>query len=412
MYLVWQIVLLFILLILSAFFSGVEVALVSITNIQLHKMKQKDKKRANYVQRLKSNPQRMIITILIGNNLVNISATALATVMATNLFGSKGVGIAVGIMTFLVLVFGEIAPKSYASYHSEATALKVAKPLLILSKILKPLIIMFEWINNLTLKFFGTSYKKKSLITEEELKIAFELGEEEKVLEKDEKELLKNVLEFNDITAKEVMTERHNVFALDANMTVEKSIPIVARSSFSRIPLFLGSLDNIVGIIHTKDVLEAITDDEELFKLRDIGVKPFFVNEEILIDDLFKMFQERHTHMAIVVGKNGNMVGVVTVEDLLEELVGEIIDESDVNPHRIMRIEKNTILVDGETSPKYVNSFFNVNLPVDHETMNHLILTEYKGMPPRGHEVVVGNVSLFIEEVGEEHIERILVRKK
>jgi len=410
--LVWQIILLIILLFFSAFFSGVEVALVSLDQIKLRSLLKKKRKGSKAVSKLKKNPQRMIITILIGNNVVNISASVLATIIATDLFGSSGAGIAVGVMTFLVLVFGEITPKSYAATHAEKISLLVARPLLLLQRVLYPFVVAFEWMTNKAIKVFGEEEKKNALLTEEELKIAIELGAEENAIEQNEKKLLKNVLEFNDITAKEVMTERQNMSCLDANMKVKDAIPIIAESPFSRTPLFLGSLDNIVGVIHTKDVLEAINEKEEEFALRDIAVKPFFVHEKVIIDDLFKMFQERHTHIAIVIGDNGKTVGMVTIEDLLEELVGEIIDESDVTPNKIMRIDRSTILVDGETPPIYVNSFFQTNIDEKYETISNFLVDKYKQMPPRGHEIKIGNHLYLIEEVTENHIERILIKKR
>ncbi|NQU98608.1 HlyC/CorC family transporter [Candidatus Woesearchaeota archaeon] len=407
----WQIISLIVLLFLSGLFSGSEVALVSLSKIQLRTLLKQKRKGSKAVEKLKDNPQRMIITILIGNNLVNIGASVLATLVATDLFGSSGAGIAIGAMTFLVLVFGEITPKSYAATHADKVSLIMGEPLWILSRILYPLVKLFEWITHSTLVLFGVSKKVAETMTEDDLKTAIDIGAEEKSIEQDEKELLKKVFEFNDITAKEVMTRRHNMFCLDANMKVKDAIEAIADSPFSRTPLFLGSLDNIVGVVHTKDVLEAITDDEEDLPLREIGVKPFFIHEKTIIDDLFKMFQERHTHIALVVGEDGKTVGLVTIEDLLEELVGEIIDESDVTPNKIMRVDKNIILVDGETSPKYVNSFFQTDLDTKHDTVSDLLIDEFKKVPPRGQEIKINNHIYFIEEVGEEHIERIKVRK-
>ncbi|MFH1590023.1 MAG: hemolysin family protein [archaeon] len=407
---VWQIILLIFLLILSGLFSGAEVALVSLGQIRLRSLLKKKRKGALAVKKLKNNPQRMIITILIGNNVANIGASVLATLITTDLFGSNGAGIAVGVMTFLVLVFGEITPKSYAAAHAENVSFMVAKPIWILGKILLPVIVVFEWITNTSLKMFGQP-KKRKLLTEDDIKIAIDIGVEEKSIEKDEREMMNNVLDFNDISAHEVMTKKKDMFCLDANMKVKDSFSAIAKSPYSRIPLFKGSLDKIVGVIHLKDLIEAVNEKEGELPLMDIAVRPLFVDENILLDDLFKLFQERHTHIAIVRDDNKKIVGLVTIENLLEELVGEIIDESDVNPHRIMRINKNTILVDGETSPKYVNSFFQTNIDENYKTMHDFLVDQFKGMPKRRQEIKVRNHSYLIEEVGEDHIERILIRK-
>ncbi|MBU0666881.1 MAG: CNNM domain-containing protein [Nanoarchaeota archaeon] len=409
--LIWQIITLIMLLILSGFFSGVEIALVSVSKLKVrHFLKQK-KKGAEALSKLKNKPRRMIITILIGNNVVNISASVLATIIATDLFGSKGIGIAVGVMTLLILIFGEIIPKAYASTYFESVSLKVSKPLLIFQKILFPIVIVLEWLTNKTLRLFGKTSGKKFVLTEEELKTAFDITAEQNVIEKQEKKLLTNVLKFNDITAKEVMTRRKKVFALNANMTVKEVLAFVAQCPYSRIPLYLGSLDKIIAVIHFKDILEAIHNKDYDARLRDIGVKPLFINENVIIDDLFKIFQERHTHMAVVINKKKRITGIVTIEDLIEEIVGEIIDEFDVTPSKLMRIDKNTILVDGETPPNYINSFFQMSIPEKFATLSDYLIHKYKQLPPRGKELKIGKHLFFIEEIGEEFIERVRIKK-
>lgn len=410
--LVWEITLLIIFLLMSGISSGSEVALVSLTDIEIRDLIKRKKKGSKALEKLTRNPDRMIITILIINNIAIIAASGLATVVATDIFGASGAGIAVGVMTLLVLIFGEITPKTYAAAHSEGIALFMAPIILMIERIFFPIITIFEWNTGFALKIFGVKKRKKVLMTEERLKTAIEIGAEEKAIEHEEKHLLKKVLEFNDIAAKEVMTVRASMFCLDANMKVKDAVPIMVESTFSRVPLFLGSLDKIVGIVHIKEILEAIHEKEQNLPLRDIAIKPFFVNEETMIDDLFKLFQERHSHMAIVVGQRGKTVGLVTIEDLLEEIVGEIIDESDVTPNTIMRIDKKTILVDGETSPKYINSFFNTNLPEEDETINDYLLRMHPNNNHRGAEIKIKNHTYLIEEVGDNHIERVLIRKK
>lgn len=407
-----QILLLAVLLVFSGFFSGVEVALVSLNDLKIRNLLKQKRKGAEDVRKLKKKPQRMIITILIGNNIVNISASVLASIIATELFGSSGAGIAIGVMTFLVLVFGEIMPKAYASLHAENISLKVARPLLILQKALYPFVLFFERITKSGLKLFGGEPESKALITEEELKTAFEVGAEEQVIEEGEKELLHNVLQFNDITAKEVMTVKSKVFSLNASMKVEKAIPLVAKSPFSRIPLFESSKEDIVGVIHTKDVVEAVYENEHDFELKEIAVKPYTVKEDIIIDKLFKLFQKNHLHIAIVIDEDDDFIGIVTLEDLLEEIVGEIIDESDVTPERIMRIDKNTVLVDGETEPSYVNSFFNVKIPLKYEDVSSYLLDKLGKKPKRGKKIKIDGKTFIVEELGEDHIERVVIKKE
>ncbi|MBU2443638.1 MAG: hemolysin family protein, partial [Nanoarchaeota archaeon] len=282
----WTIFLLIILLLLSAFFSGVEVALVSVSRLKLRTLIKQKKSGAIALEELKKDPRKMIITILIGNNIVNISASVLASVVAISLFGSTGAGIAIGVMTFLVLVIGEITPKAYATTHYENIALNVAKPILILSKILSPIVIFLEWIAHMLLKTFGGHKKKKLRLTEEELKMAFDMGFEDKTIDKDEKKLLKNVLKFDDIAAKEVMTPNKEMFCLNGDMKVKEAVPLVAGSLYSRIPLYEKSINKIIGVVNIKDIFEAVNDKDHDLKLREIGVNPLFIQSNLMLDDI------------------------------------------------------------------------------------------------------------------------------
>lgn len=409
---IWQIIALVVLLSLSGFFSGIEVALVSIRKVKLRHFLKTNRRGARALKKLKENPRRMIITILIGNNIVNVSASVLASVMATEIFGSKGAGIAIGVMTFLILIFGEITPKSYASIYFSTISLMVARPLLIFQKIIYPLILFFEWLPRILLKFTNKEPDESKSVTEKELKTAFEVGVEERSIRKSEKELLKNVLEFDDIPAKEVMTEDNNMFTIDADTLIKDSLEYFEDCPYSRVPIFRESRNNIVGIVHVKEILEAIIEEEENLKLIDIAYKPFFVEEDIIIADLFKEFQKRHIHMAIVRNKNNDIKGVVTIEDLLEEIVGEIIDESDVTPNQIKRINKNTILVDGESKINYVNSFFNINIPLKYANISEYLTERKEGEFKRGEQIKVGNIKFTVEEMGEDKIERVVIEKE
>lgn len=410
--LVWNFILLIILLFLSAFFSGVEVALISISSVKLRTLLKEKKKGSKSLAKLKSNENRMIITILVGNNIANISASALATIIATDLFSSYGLGIAIGVMTFLVLVFGEITPKTFANIHAEKIALRVSKPILVVMKIIFPVIVVFEWITTTVLKMLGKS-KKTSFFSEEYLKTAIDIVAEQRFIEHGEKRLLKKVLELNDITAKEVMTPKRNWFVIDANMKIKDAIPIISTCPFSRIPLVEGkNKDKVIGIIHLKDVLEAITENELELQVKEISVKPSFVPDTLEIDEIFKLFQEKHRHIAFVRNKHKRIIGLITFEDLLEELVGEIIDESDVSPNKMMRLAKNKILVDGETNPFMLKSFFNIYIPKKFEDLSDFLIRHNKGLPRRGQRIRIRNVTYTIEEVGVDFIERVVITKR
>jgi len=409
--LIWETTALVMLLLLSGFFSGVEVALISVSKIELRTWVRQRKKGAKALRELKARPKSMIITILIGNNIVNITASALATIIATRLFGNSGAGIAIGVMTFLVLLFGEITPKAFATTHYEQISLIIARPILYLRNILWPLVRLFFHISNWMLKIFGGHTHKEQGLTEQQLKMVFDMGAEENIIDEDERTILKNVLRFDDVSAREVMTPKALMLNLDGNKTVKDSISAIATSSFSRFPLYDQKYDNIIGIIHIKDVLESIDRHEEDSKLREIAVKPLFIDSRMKLNDIFKIFQESHTHLAIVATKKKRVLGLITNEDLLEEIVGEIIDESDVNPNRIMRLDKHKILADGDTSPQYLKNFFQLNIPLKFETLSEYLLNRTKKVTEREEILKIGNIVYKIEEIGEGHIERVIIEK-
>jgi putative hemolysin len=408
-----QIVLLIILLILSGVFSGIETAFFSLSNLKVRSLlKLKKKGSIATVYKLKQNPRRLIITILIGNNIVNIGAAALATVIAIDLFGSSGAGIATGIMTLLILLFGEITPKSIASVYSEKISLIVAKPILLFMYLIFPVVLLFESITKVMHRIFNIE-NKDPIITEEEFKTLVEIGAEEKVLKRKSKELIEGVLDFEDITAKEVMTPRTKMLALDQKIPLNKALKEIAESPFSRVPIYKKNVDNIVGVVHIKDILRYVQRKKTKFPLRTVSRKPYFVPEGTIISNLFKEFQEKNIHMAIVVDEFGGVSGVVTLEDLIEEIVGEIIDETDIKPELIMRIDKNAVVVHGDTEIDHLNHFFGIDLPTSKRavTVGGLMVEKLRRIPRKGTKFQVNNVSLTVEEVGTKRILKVRVRK-
>jgi len=407
-----QIIILILSLVLSALFSGIETAVISITNFRTRFLVKEKRSGSQYLLKLKENQGRFLITILIGNNIVNITAASIATFLMTERFGSYGVGIAAGIMTFLILFFGEITPKLFAITHAERIALLFSRFILLLQKILFPIILIFELVSNRVVKSLGIP-KKRPYITEDELKYLFKIGVEEGEFEKKESELLENVLKFNDITAKEVMTPRLRIFSLDSNKKLKDVIDQILDSMFSRIPIYEKTRDNIIGIVFVKDLLRMINDGKRDTSLKKISKKPYFVPENKVINQLFKEFQDTRTHMAFVVDEFGALSGLITLEDLLEEIVGEIIDESDVSENLIKRISKNEILVNPDTEIKDVNRFFNVELPgKENQTVSSLVLKKIKRIPKEKEVVQIGNVDFLILEADSRKIKKIQLIKK
>lgn len=398
-------------LFLNAFFSAAEIAIVSVTRAKVKTLVKAKKLGADALAKLKDNPQRLFSTIQIGINGVSMAASALTAVITLKIFGSYWIALGTAIITFLVIVFGEIIPKNFAYTHSQSIALASAGIVNFLAKVLSPLVFVISLITKGVLRKHGEP--RKYPITEDELRTMVAMGVESGEVEKKERELIENVFQLNDITAEEIMTPRVAMFCLSADMKLKDAVKSLVKSRYSRIPLYQKNRDNIVGILFIKDALKALAKGKENIQLKTISIKPHFVPESILLNQLFKQFQEKKVHMAVVVDEFGGVAGVVTLEDLLEELVGEIIDESDITPDLIMRIDKNTILVDGKTEVGAIFNFFNIRLPgKNYETVNKVILKKLKRIPKQGDEVKISDDAMIrIEEATKRNIKKIKISK-
>ncbi len=397
---------------LSALFSGLEVALVSLERGQLRRLVNEKRSGSNSLAKLKSNPKRMLITILLGVNLANIGAAAIATDVATGIFGSLGLGIATGVMTFILLVFGDITPKAYCYAHSEKISLKFARVLLGIQYILYPLVIFLELVTRGMFMAVKVEDKPKKL-SEAEVRAILDIGVEEKVLMKEEREMMKEVLEFHDTSVRAIMTPRNNMFTLNARLLIWDALPQINNSGFSRIPITGDSMDNIVGIVHTRDVLRVVETKTSYMMLKDVARKPLFVSKDMPISKLLKEFQGRHIQMAIVVDEFGSTEGLVTLEDVIEELVGEIADETDVEDHLLRKIDKQTVVLYGDVEIDDVNEALNVSLPkgTDYSTISGLLHENLKRIPKQGDKITIGNVTVTVQETGKNVPVRIIVQK-
>lgn len=310
------------LLLLSGFFSATEMSLFSLSPAKIRQMVERGMHGARVVEKLKDEPQELLITILIGNTIVNIFASAFATSIALEAFRSNGIGIATGVMTFLILVFGEIVPKSIASSHNQKIALLCARPILLFKIILMPLTALFK-----VLVQRMSSKKSEAKISESEIRAAASLALEVGVVEKDEKEMIENVFELNDTFVREIMTPLNKVPHLSVHSTSAQTIDFFKKYGFSRIPVYQYKKKNIIGIIHVKDFLTII--DDKHFSLDTIAIKALYCQATDRADHLLHRFRTRQQHFAFVQDHKNRTVGIVTLEDVLEELVGEIEDESD-----------------------------------------------------------------------------------
>ena len=372
---------LFILCVLfSAFFSSSEVALIAMTRAKVRTLVNENKPGSSALAALKESPEHLLITILIGNNIVNVAAAAIATAVAIQMFGEIGVGIATGVVVVILLVFSEIFPKIYAARASDSFALAVAPIILLLSRIFAPLI----WAVERVRPKFGTGKDgAEPAVTEEEIKEWIDVGKEEGTIEQDEQEMLYSVLEFGDTTAREIMTPRVDVTAIEDTTDFEEAIRIFNESGFSRIPVYHDKIDNITGIINVKDVFAAMITRRKDATVREVMYDPTFVPESKKIDDLLEELQVHRVQMAIVIDEYGSFVGIVTVEDILEELVGDIMDEYDKEEPDVQEIAKGVYAVDARMWVEDINEQLALNLPTNeaYETISGLIIDRLGHLP-------------------------------
>lgn len=393
---------------LSAFFSGAEIAFFSISETKLRALAEEKRKGARMALHLRSNPQRLLSTILIGNNLVNIMAASLATLIAIQLFGSEAVAVATGLLTFIVLLFGEIVPKTLCAKHSEVAVQFLAYPVYWLEQLFYPILLLLE---PLILLLTGGRGLTVPFVTEEELKIMLDAGGKAGVLETDEVKMIKNVFAFSDLTAEDVMTPRIYMFGLDRNLLLHESKEELFKSKYSRIPIFQGDLDNITGILYRNQALLELAQGNMNMSLQDLARPPLFIPAAKPADDLLKQFQREKRHIAIVVNEFGGVMGLVTTEDLLEEVVGEILDETDLSEELIKRIGKNQILVSGRTEVRKINEFLKVGLDEEQNTISGLIQQELGRIPSVGEEVRADHCRLIVRDADEKSIKSVQILK-
>jgi len=402
-----EILLFFLCVILSAFFSSTEVALISITRAKARTLVNEGKPGSEAVAALKESPEHLLITILIGNNIVNVAAAALATSIAIKAFGDIGVGIATFFVVIVLLVFGEIGPKIYAARASDSFALTVAPVILFLSRIFSP----FIWIVERVSPTFGIGKEVgEPSVTEEEIKEWIDVGKEDGTIEQGEQEMLYSVLEFADTTAREIMTPRVDVTLMEDTVTFEEAIRIFNETGFSRIPVYHDQIDNITGILNVKDVFSAMVSHRKDSTIKEVMYDPMFVPETKKIDDLLKELQVHRVQMAIVIDEYSSFVGIATVEDILEEIVGDIMDEYDKEEPEIQNISEGVFVVDAQMWVEDINERLEIDLPVDesYETIGGLIIDRLGHIPLHPGEKVEINEGKIILAVMQMHGRRIV----
>jgi len=402
-----EIPLFLICILLSAFFSSSEVALIGITRAKVRTLVNDGKPGSKAVAALKESPEHLLITILIGNTIVNITAAAIATAVAIQTFGDIGVGIATAFVVIVLLVFGEIGPKIYAARASDSFALTVAPIILFLSRIFSPVIWLVERVS----PTFGIGKEvAEPAVTEEEIKEWIDVGKEEGTIEQGEQDMLYSVLEFGDTTAREIMTPRVDVILIEDTVTFEEAIRIFSETGFSRIPVYHDRIDNITGILNVKDVFSAMVSR----RIKEIMFDPMFVPETKKIDDLLKELQVHRVLMAIVIDEYSSFVGIVTVEDILEEIVGDIMDEHDKEEPEVQELAPGVFVVDAQVWVEELNERLGLGLPTDeaYETIGGLIIDRLGHLPQHpGEKVEIGEgrVTLVVMQMHGRRIVKVKI---
>ncbi len=407
-----QIIILFLLLLLSAFFSSAETALTTVNKIRMRTLAESGSARAARVLRVTDDSGKMLSAILIGNNIVNLSASSLATSLAIQYFGSIGAGIATGILTFLILIFGEVTPKTMATIHADRLSLTFAIFIEFLMKVLTPLIFI---INKLSL---GVLFllrvdpnAKDTLMTEEELRTIVDVGQESGVIEDEAHDMIHNLFDFGASEAKGVMVPRIDMTFVQKDATFEEILTIFREDKFTRLPVYEDSTDNVIGIINMKDLL--LCEDKEAFSISDIIREPYFTYEHKNTADLFIEMRKSSISLAIVLDEYGVTAGLITLEDLLEEIVGEIRDEYDTDEQdAITQLSNREFMVLGSANLDDVSDELNVNFTSDnYDTIGGYCLDLLNHVPEKNEIVLTeDNILLRIEKMDKNRIEKIYIK--
>lgn len=407
-----QIVVLVVLLLLSAFFSSAETALTTVNKIRMRTLAEDGNKRAAKVLTVTDNSAKMISAILIGNNIVNLSASSIATALAIKLFGSMGAGIATGILTLLILIFGEISPKTLATIHADEISLTYAGIISFLMKILTPVIFLMNSLSMAFLKLLRVNPNDSRLVlTENELRTIMDVGHESGVIETEEHEMINNVFDFTDAEAKEIMIPRIDMTLVSVDASYQELLDIYRETRYTRLPVYEESNDNVIGILNVKDLL--LCEDQDNFSIRDIMRTPFFTYEHKNTAELFSQMQESSINIAIVLNEYGTTAGLITMEDLLEEIVGEIHDEYDYNEEEdLFAINDHEYLAQGSMNLEDLCDSLDIHLESeDYDSIGGYMIGLLDHVPQEGESVTAPDGTVLrVDKMDKNRIEKIYIR--
>jgi Mg2+/Co2+ transporter CorB len=378
------------LIIISAFFSGAETGMTAASRARLNELERKGVKRASLVLKITEKPERLIGALLLGNNLANITSSALATAALIKVFGDSGAVIASAIMTVIILIFAEVMPKTYAIAYPERVALAVAPVIRVISAILGPIVLTVEYIVKNTLQLFGVNIddNQNVLSAHDELRGAIDLHHKEGAVIKKDKDMLGGILDLKDLEVLDVMVHRTKMTLLDINQPVTDIVDQILKSGHSRLPVWKTSPENIVGILHTRSLFAAIQKqggDASKVKLEDILIDPWFVPDTRPLESQLNAFLRRKTHFAIVVDEYGETQGLITLEDIIEEIVGDIKDEFDATVQGLRKNKDGSYTIDGSVPLRDLNRALEWQLPDEEATtLAGLVIHEARAIPEAG----------------------------
>lgn len=407
-----QLIAIIILLCLSAFFSSSETALTTVNQIRMRTLADNGDKRAARVLHVTGNPGKMLSAILIGNNIVNLSASSISTSLAIHLFGNTGAGIATGILTFLILIFGEVTPKTMATIKADSMSLTAAAPIGFLMKILTPVIFIINKLSLGLMFLLHVNIKDaQKKMTEEELRTIVDVSQENGVIEHEERDMIHNLFDFGDAEAKEIMVPRIDMTFVQADATYQEVLDIFRQDMFTRLPVYEDSTDNVIGIINMKDFL--LQNDTPEFSVRNLLREPYFTYEHKNTADLFLEMRKSSISLAIVLDEYGVTAGLITLEDLLEEIVGEIRDEYDADEEDdITRISGREFYVLGSANLNDVSEALSLHFTSDdYDTIGGYCLGLLDHLPEKNEIILTdNNILLRIDRMEKNRIERIYIR--
>ena len=402
------------LILLSGFFSASETALTAFRSTNLEKIT--NPKEANLLKRWLKNPNEVLVGILLGNNIVNILSSVIATTITGNIFGSSGKSIAIAtvVMTVVILIFGEITPKIIAKSSAVEIARRAIRVVYWFTYVTKPIVIILMFVSKLMGRLLGVEVGKDTLMTEEDIISMVNVGKEEGIIEEDEQEMIHSIVGFGETSAKEVMTPRTAVLAFEGNKTINEIWDEMIENNFSRIPIYEETIDNIIGVLYIKDIMNAVKDGQTDIPVKEFARPPYFIPETKSIIEILNEFRNLQVHIAIVLDEYGGVVGIVTIEDLIEEIVGEIRDEFDTEEGELIKkIDEKSYEIDAMIDIETLDNELDIHLPEseDYESLGGLIVTMLGKVASVGDEVIMDRVRIKVLELDKLRISKVYIEK-